>query len=72
MRGLLILENHFTGEIPESYANCTTLERFRVSKNLLSGVIPAGIWGLPKLQIIDVAMNNFEGFITSDIGNAKS
>ncbi|MCD7446879.1 hypothetical protein HAX54_018849 [Datura stramonium] len=73
MRELLILQNNFTGEIPESYANCTIMDRLRVCKNFsLSGVILAEIWGLPKLKIIDVAMNGLEGTIISYIERAKS
>ncbi|OMO75668.1 hypothetical protein CCACVL1_16091 [Corchorus capsularis] len=63
--------NKFTGEIPATYANCTSLLRFRVSNNSLSGIVPSGIWGLPKVAIIDVSFNQFEGPITSDIKNAR-
>ncbi|KAF3447433.1 hypothetical protein FNV43_RR12619 [Rhamnella rubrinervis] len=40
--------------------------------NSLSGVIPAGIWGLPEVNIIDIDSNQFEGPITSDIEKAKA
>jgi hypothetical protein len=39
---------------------------------LLSGSVPAGIWGLPNVEIIDMSSNNFQGPITTDIKNAKS
>ncbi|CAN4122447.1 unnamed protein product [Withania somnifera] len=71
--------NNFTGPIPPDMCKEGTMRgllilenSFTVSKNSLSGVIPAAIWGLPKLQIIDVAMNGFEGSISPDIGRAKS
>ncbi|KAG0467210.1 hypothetical protein HPP92_018790 [Vanilla planifolia] len=69
---LLILENQFSGEIPPSYANCSSLTRFRVSNNSLSGVVPAGLWGLPNVDIIDLDMNLFEGPISKEIGKAAS
>ncbi|GAB2269562.1 Receptor-like protein kinase 7 [Dionaea muscipula] len=72
MDKLLILQNNFSGEIPATYANCSSLTRFRVSQNSLSGVVPAGIWGLPNANIIDIADNEFQGPITSDIGNAQN
>uniref|UniRef100_A0A7N2M7X1 Leucine-rich repeat-containing N-terminal plant-type domain-containing protein n=1 Tax=Quercus lobata TaxID=97700 RepID=A0A7N2M7X1_QUELO len=72
LRGLLLLQNNLTGEIPASYANCSTLLRFRVNNNSLSGKVPIGIWGLPKVNIIDISLNDIEGPITSDIKNAKS
>ncbi|KAE8719178.1 Receptor-like protein kinase HAIKU2 [Hibiscus syriacus] len=69
---LLLLQNNFTGTLPESYANCKSLVRLRVNNNSLSGTVPAGIWSLPNLSIIDLTMNRFEGPITGDIGNSKS
>ncbi|KAE8698797.1 Receptor-like protein kinase HAIKU2 [Hibiscus syriacus] len=72
MVGLLLLQNSFTGSIPESYTNCKSLVRLRVNNNSLSGTVPAGIWSLPNLSIIDLSMNRFEGPVTGDIGNAKS
>ncbi|KAK4743826.1 hypothetical protein SAY87_010138 [Trapa incisa] len=66
MTKLLMLQNGFTGEIP------ATLTRFRASKNSLSGSVPAEIWGLPALNIIDLAMNSLEGPITANIANARS
>ncbi|KAJ4965310.1 hypothetical protein NE237_017159 [Protea cynaroides] len=64
---LLALANDFSGDFPESYAECKTLERFRVSKNHLSGKIADGIWGLPSAKIIDFGDNGFSGGISSDI-----
>ncbi|KAF8111008.1 hypothetical protein N665_0076s0014 [Sinapis alba] len=71
MKAVLLLQNKLTGFIPETYANCLTLERFRVSDNSLTGKVPVGLWGLPKVEIIDLAMNSFEGPVTGDIKNAK-
>ncbi|XP_078440505.1 receptor-like protein 39 [Wolffia australiana] len=59
MTRLFMLENRFSGEIPVSYGFCESLIRFRVSKNLLSVEIPLRIWALPRVNIINLAMNNF-------------
>ena len=69
---LYMFGNNLTGEIPASYANCSTLLDFRVNNNSLSGTIPTGIWGLPHLLNIDIKWNSIEGPITSDVKNAKS
>ncbi|KAF9587141.1 hypothetical protein IFM89_039640, partial [Coptis chinensis] len=61
----------FTGGIPETYEHCLSMNRFRVSNNSLSGSVPPGIWGLPNLDLVDLAMNQFDGPLTSEIGNAK-
>ncbi|KAJ7965840.1 Receptor-like protein kinase [Quillaja saponaria] len=72
MTELLLLQNNLTGGIPSNYANCSTLKRFRVSNNSLTGSVPAGIWGLPNLEIIDIALNQLEGTISFDIKNANT
>ncbi|KAE9447037.1 hypothetical protein C3L33_21067, partial [Rhododendron williamsianum] len=66
------LENKFTGGIPENYVNCSSLHRFRVNNNSLSGIVPAGIWSLPNLSIVDLTWNQFEGPLGSTIGEAKA
>ncbi|KAJ0744025.1 putative protein kinase RLK-Pelle-LRR-XI-1 family [Helianthus annuus] len=68
----LMLQNNFTGGLLENSANCSSLERLRVSNNSLSGRIPDGIWSLLLLKLIDLAMNQFKGPVTSNIGEAKS
>ncbi|KAK5832569.1 hypothetical protein PVK06_016371 [Gossypium arboreum] len=35
------------------------------------GIVPAGIWGLPKMVTIDVTYNQFEGKIPREIGELK-
>ncbi|GLJ30443.1 hypothetical protein SUGI_0602610 [Cryptomeria japonica] len=66
----LALQNSFTGGIPESYGNCSTLVRFRVNNNSLSGMVPLGIWGLPHVHVFALSDNKFEGEISREIKNA--
>ncbi|KAK1588861.1 hypothetical protein Q3G72_027948 [Acer saccharum] len=47
-------------------------EQIHRSKLSLTGTVPTGIWGLSKMNIIDIAMNQFEGSITKEIRNAKA
>ncbi|CAL5329665.1 unnamed protein product [Camellia sinensis] len=79
MSELLMLQNKFTGGLPEklrytqqNYANCLSLNRLRVNNNSLSRKIPAGIWSLPNLSIIDLTMNQFEGPLSDNVDEAKS
>ncbi|KAK5840214.1 hypothetical protein PVK06_009101 [Gossypium arboreum] len=71
MGAFLMLQNKFSSEISMTYASFTTLKWFRVSNNSLTGIIPVGIWGLQEVDIIDVAYNQLERPITTDIKNAK-
>ncbi|KAJ0522183.1 putative non-specific serine/threonine protein kinase [Helianthus annuus] len=72
MKKLLMIQNNFTGGLPENYASCTSLIRLRVKNNSLSGRVPFGIWSLPNLGITDLEMNQFEGQVGRNIGEAKS
>lgn len=67
-----MLQNKFTGGIPLTYSTCTSMARIRLSNNSLSGVVPGGIWGLPNVGMLDLALNQFEGSIAPEIETAKS
>ena len=69
---LLLLNNSFTGDLRESYGDCKNLLRFRVNINNLKGKVPKGIWGLPRVNIIDLSFNKFVGEIGPEIRNAKN
>lgn len=76
MRNLTKLEyldvsrNQLEGDISllRYLSNMVSLQ---LTANLFTGIVPTGIWGLPKMVTIDVTYNQFEGPITSDIINAK-
>ncbi|KAF9595941.1 hypothetical protein IFM89_006222, partial [Coptis chinensis] len=50
------------------FAECKSLQRFRVSKNHFSGKISSGVWGLPFAVVIDFGDNDFTGEVSSEIG----
>ncbi|KAF9593060.1 hypothetical protein IFM89_020067 [Coptis chinensis] len=47
------------------FAECKSLQRFRVSKNHFSGKISSGVWGLPFAVVIDFGDNDFLGEVSS-------
>ena len=46
--------------------------RIRISGNGFTGPISHGIWGLPKLNLLEIHDNKFEGNIFPTIANAKN
>ncbi|CAH9069731.1 unnamed protein product [Cuscuta europaea] len=67
-----MFSNLFSGELPPSLANCSSLTRLRVQNNKLIGSIPSGFGLLPDLTFMDVSGNNFSGALPEDFGNALS
>ncbi|KAL2534155.1 Leucine-rich receptor-like protein kinase family protein [Abeliophyllum distichum] len=66
---VLALENKISGGFPDTYAECFSLERLRISHNQL-GNIPDGIWALPNMNMIDFIDNDFIGKISPGIGTS--
>jgi len=66
--------NDFTGEIPDSLANCTYLNSLKLDQNQLTGQIPPEFAGLNRLKTFIVSNNllsgqvpNFrQGIVTAD------
>ncbi|KAK9270695.1 hypothetical protein L1049_026277 [Liquidambar formosana] len=70
MYALLLLQNQFSGEIPATYANCSSLKRFRAN-NRLSGKLPSEISQASSLVSIDLSNNQFSGEIPTTIGELE-
>uniref|UniRef100_A0A1J3FC10 non-specific serine/threonine protein kinase n=2 Tax=Noccaea caerulescens TaxID=107243 RepID=A0A1J3FC10_NOCCA len=58
LRTLLLGSNHFTGAIPRTLANMTTLGRFDISSNNLTGSIPLSFGNLPNLWWLGIGVNS--------------
>ncbi|WCJ26081.1 Leucine-rich repeat protein kinase family protein [Euphorbia peplus] len=65
LRILTLFGNGFTGNIPQEYAQLTTLWKINLSSNALSGSIPEFIGDLPSIRFLDLSMNGFTGEIPS-------
>ena len=61
---LNLLENGFTGELPMSFYNLSSLERVLMNSNEFTGAISPEIGGLTNLKWFLVKENNFNGTIT--------
>ncbi|XP_047338904.1 receptor-like protein kinase HSL1 [Impatiens glandulifera] len=67
---LCVIYNSFSGSIPDSLKNCRTLARIRLAGNKLSGELPVEFWGLPNVNLLDIADNLFSGNISDMISRA--
>ena len=56
-----ISNNSFSGEIPSTICNVTSLEILDISYNSLSGKIPPCLGNFSYLFVMDLRMNNFHG-----------
>ncbi|XP_058004804.1 receptor like protein 21-like isoform X2 [Hevea brasiliensis] len=61
--GLYLQGNKFTGSIPESILNSSTLSILDIRDNNLSGKIPDSITSLPNLQVLLLKGNHLSGVI---------
>ncbi|KAF8403845.1 hypothetical protein HHK36_011951 [Tetracentron sinense] len=71
-KGLINLSLHtnfFTGLIPDSLDDCSSLERFQVQNNGFSGDFPNALWSLPKIRLIRAENNRFSGELPDSISN---
>lgn len=69
--------NYFSGTLPPSLGNTTTLKRILLNKqslgnSSLGGTIPKEIGKLKNLQIFDIRDNNFTGRIPPELGSLSS
>ncbi len=64
LAGLTIKLNKFSSSIPYSLAvNCPNLREFYADFNQLTGEVPASMWNLTSLQLLNIASNKFHGII---------
>lgn len=68
----LIKGNKFTGSIPASLGNCSSLQTLVMGWNNLTGTIPREVFRLQNLTHFDVQFNGLSGSIPPEIGNITS
>ncbi|RVW21882.1 MDIS1-interacting receptor like kinase 2 [Vitis vinifera] len=64
--------NNFTGPIPMSLRNCTSLFRVRLNRNQLKGNITEGFGVYPNLNFMDLSSNNLYGELSQKWGQCRS
>ncbi|KAK1421331.1 hypothetical protein QVD17_23580 [Tagetes erecta] len=57
--------NLFEGAIPSWFSLLTSSKEIRLQSNMLSGVIPPGLFNLSSLEVLDLSENKLEGTIPS-------
>ncbi|OIV98599.1 hypothetical protein TanjilG_23038 [Lupinus angustifolius] len=60
--------NHFTGPIPKSLKNCSSLKRVRLEQNQLTENMTQGTFECPNLDYIDLSDNNLYGNLSPNWG----
>ncbi|KAJ6341904.1 hypothetical protein OIU78_009951 [Salix suchowensis] len=63
LRILTLFGNQFTGNIPQEYAELSTLWKINLSSNALSGSIPKFIGDLQSIRFLDLSRNGYTGEI---------
>ncbi|KDP33356.1 hypothetical protein JCGZ_12905 [Jatropha curcas] len=64
--------NNFTGPVPKSLKNCTTLVKVRLKGNQLTGNISEDLGLYPSLDYIDLSYNKFCGEISENWGKLEN
>jgi hypothetical protein len=64
--------NHFSGSIPDSLSNLSTLQQLSLSYNQLSSAIPTNLFQLSSLVHLDLSHNTLTGTLPSDLSSLKS
>ncbi|XP_044334752.1 receptor-like protein 13 [Triticum aestivum] len=61
---VLVLDgNHMTGGLPSAGTDTLQLLRMSMYWNSLNGSLPASLFALPHLKILDLSLNDFDGHI---------
>ncbi|KAI6704614.1 hypothetical protein NL676_007576 [Syzygium grande] len=61
--------NGFTGPMPRSLRNCTTLIRVRLESNFLSGYLDRDFGVYPNLNYLDLSYNKLKGVLSPNWGS---
>ncbi|XP_076928535.1 uncharacterized protein LOC143592523 [Bidens hawaiensis] len=64
--------NHFSGYVPKSLKNCSSLFRVRLENNQLTGNISQDFGIYPELDYIDLSYNKFYGEVSSNWGSCPN
>ncbi|KAF8035460.1 hypothetical protein BT93_C1475 [Corymbia citriodora subsp. variegata] len=65
---LLLRQNRISGLIPNCIGNLNSLQKFLVSSNNMTLVIPASLWSLQQLIFLNLSLNFFNGVLPVDMG----
>ncbi|KAL6330185.1 hypothetical protein AAG906_040106 [Vitis piasezkii] len=72
LQSLSLHNNSLTGEIPQSLFKISSLRFLRLGENNLVGILPTGMgYDLPKLEMIDLSINQFKGEIPSSLSHCR-
>ncbi|MED6206834.1 hypothetical protein PIB30_030394 [Stylosanthes scabra] len=71
LRRLVLVNNGFHGELPETVGSFANLEEVTLSGNNLSGQVPTSLGTLEKLKVLDLSHNDFHGCIPESFGDGK-
>eukprot|EP00256_Glycine_max_P056629 XP_014624245.1 receptor-like protein EIX2 [Glycine max] len=67
LESLLLDDNRFSGYIPSTLQNCSTMKFIDMGNNQLSDAIPDWMWEMQYLMVLRLRSNNFNGSITQKI-----
>lgn len=57
------------GEIPDEIGDLTNLRLLSFRGNHFTGLVPASIFNISRLQIVDLSINALSGELPSNLGN---
>ena len=72
IRQFLVQDNQFTGKLPETLYDTSTMEKFKCSNNKLQGTISSKTNNLVNLTVLSINNNLFSGNIPEDFSTLES
>ncbi|KAL3747395.1 hypothetical protein ACJRO7_016215, partial [Eucalyptus globulus] len=61
-----------SGSIPNCIQNLSSLQKFLISSNNMTSVIPSSLWGLQELIFLNLSLNSFNGGLPLEIGKMRA